>query len=194
MGRFIGTLAAAWRNAYPYRRTNLLVVLLLAGCASGIPQAIRVPPPNNPSVNVVREAAAQMVGTQVRWGGVIARIENKETETWIEVVDKELRSNGQPLDTDKSRGRFIVRVTGFLDPAIYEKGRQITVAGTLEKPVVSHIGEFTYLFPVVKAESEFLWEQKPDVVYYEPLPYWYYDPWFPYRHPGLFYRSPYYWP
>lgn len=172
----------------------LLLVLVLTGCASSIPQVIRIAPSNSPSLSVAREAAEQVVGTPVRWGGTIARIENKETETWIEVVDKELRKGGQPMDTDKSQGRFIARVVGFLDPAIYEKGRQITVSGSLEKPVVSRIGEFTYLFPVVKVDTHYLWEAKPDVVYYEPLPYWYYDPWFPYRHPGLFYGPSYYWP
>jgi len=194
MGHLFGEVPVMGRYSSLNIWIILLLVLVLTGCASSIPQALRVAPSNNPSVSVARESAEQMVGTLVRWGGTIARIENKETETWLEVVDKELRSNGQPLDTDKSRGRFIARVAGFLDPAIYEKGRQLTVAGTLEKPVVRRIGEFTYLFPVVKVDHYYLWEAKPDVVYYEPLPYWYYDPWFSYRHPGFFYRPPYYWP
>lgn len=184
---------ASGRSHLRYWAT-LVVVFHLAGCASTLPEAIRTPPPNSPAVNVARESGEQVVGAQIRWGGTIARIENKESETWIEIVDKELRRNGQPLETDRSKGRFIARIVGFLDPVIYEKGRQITVAGVLEKPVVSRIGEFTYLFPVVKVDNHYLWEIKPEVVYHEPLPYWYYDPWFPYRHPGFLHRAPYYWP
>lgn len=194
MCRRVEWVTSALRHFRLRREAVLMAILLLASCTSTLPQALRVPPPNNPSVNIARERGEQMVGTAVRWGGTVARIENKETETWIEIVDKELRRNGQPMDTDQSRGRFIGRVPGFLDPVIYEKGRQITVAGLLEKPVVSRIGEFTYLFPVVKVDSHYLWETKPEVVYYEPLPYWYYDPWFPYRHPGFLHRPPYYWP
>lgn len=193
MDHILGSIA--WcRNSSLSRGAILVAILFLYGCVSAIPQAIRVAPANSPTVKAAREAAEKVVGTQVRWGGTIARIENKETETWLEVVDKELRSNGQPMETDQSQGRFIARVAGFLDPVIYEKGRHITVAGTLEKPVVSDIGEFTYLFPVVKVESHYLWEPKSEVVYRERLPYWYYDPWFPYRHPGFLHRAPFYWP
>lgn len=176
----------------PWLRALVCAALLaMVGCATTIPEGVRNAPTNNPSVSVARDAAAQLVGSPVRWGGTIARVENKETETWIEVVQKELRRNGEPAQTDTSGGRFIARIGGFLDPVIYEKGRQITIAGALEQPIVSRIGDFTYLFPVVKADSHYLWEAKPDVIFYEPVPYWYYDPWYPYGYP--YYYPPRYW-
>jgi outer membrane lipoprotein len=140
---------------------------------------------------VALDAADKLVGTPVRWGGTIAQVDNKQNETWIELVQKDLRNSGQPLASDHSEGRFVARVAGFLDPAIYSKGREMTVAGTLDQPLPGRIGEFGYLFPVVKANTVYLWEKEPDVVYYDPMPYWYYDPWYPYRFPYHYY--PPYW-
>lgn len=160
----------------------------LCACTYNVPTAISTPPPENPSVGEVRERGDAMVGRRVRWGGTIAAVTNKESDTWIEIVDRELRRNGQPLESDNSSGRFIARVPGFLDPAIYEKGRQITIAGTLDKPTISAIGEFSYLFPVVVVDSYQLWEPTPETFYIEPLPYWYYRP----IHPGSYpYFHPY---
>jgi outer membrane lipoprotein len=169
----------------------LIIAATATGCASNIPVNISTAPAGNPTLESVRENSEQYVGTQVRWGGTIARVENKETETWVEIVTRELRKSGQPIASDETKGRFIARINGFLDPAVYEEGRQLTVAGTLEEAVSSRIGQFTYLYPVVRVETFYLWEKEPDDIQYVPAPPWYYDPWYPYRHPYYWYRPPY---
>lgn len=156
-----------------------LFSLLMAGCAGNVPKAIRESPPG-PSV---AEARAQQgpIGARVRWGGNIAKVENHATETWIEIVERSLESDGRPRQEDRSGGRFLARITGFLDPAVYAVGRQMTVAGMLTELITRPIGEFPYTFPAVKVEEYYLWPPLPErSAYPYHAPPWY-DPWYPWR-------------
>lgn len=165
----------------------ILATLFVASCATGLPPLISEPAADDPGLLAAQKEGDAYVGRQVRWGGTIATIENKESETWVEIVARALRRYGQPYESDKSIGRFIARVNGFLDPAIFSAGRQITISGKLEKSVIRPIGEFTYLYPVVDVDSYYLWETPKDIVIYEPMPPWHYDPWLGYPY---FYRHP----
>lgn len=154
--------------------------LLVAGCANNIPQDISSPPANNLSVDQVIKDGTANVGQTVRWGGSITSVSNKKDKTWLEIVAKELESNGRPIKGDHSQGRFIARVNQFLDPEIYSKGRLVTVVGELVEKEAGKIGEQPYDFPVVIANTTWLWMeyQKPRHVY--PSPYWPYGPYDPF--------------
>lgn len=168
----------------------IVMAMLVAGCTSYIPAPIRSAPPDSPPLAVVRDHPNDAVGKTVRWGGILAKVDNQQTETWVEIVDKSLGWNGAPLETDKSQGRFIARIAGFLDPIIYERGRRLTILGTIEPAVTHRIGDFTYLFPVVLVSEHHLWAPEPDIVYYEPWPIWH-DPWYPRPFP-YHYGPPFY--
>ncbi len=71
-------------------------------------------------------------------------------------------SDGEPVAADDSLGRFMVRVEGFLDPAIYRPNRDVTVYGSLEKPIEQTVGERPYTFPVVRSRTPYLWPDEPD--------------------------------
>jgi outer membrane lipoprotein len=159
----------------------LSLALTLAGCASDIPRPIREAPDRNIPLAQTLKNPEQYRGTIVRWGGVISSVENRRDETWIEIVERSLDGDGQPRDTDKSAGRFLVRVQGFLDPAIYAPKRLITATGTLHGNSTRTIGEHLYTYPVVHAEHFHLWPTKTEYPYYYP-PYWY-DPWYPWGYP-----------
>jgi outer membrane lipoprotein len=175
----------------------ILAAMLLSACASQIPQQIRNVPENSPSVAEVRSDGEQLIGTRVRWGGTIADVENRESQTWIEIVARELQDNARPRESDSSQGRFLARVDGFLDPAIYSKGREITVVGDILGKKTRTIDEYEYRYPVVEVESHYLWEPLPEYRYarypyhYSPL---FYDPFFydPFYDP-FYWRRPYYW-
>lgn len=157
---------------------GLFLVALVSGCATNIPKEISEPPPNNTSLSDVRKNIAPFLGTRVRWGGTIALVENHATETWIEVVARDLTHTGSPTESDMSPGRFIAIVNGFLDPVIYGVGRNITVAGTVEKEIKRKISEYEYTFPVLHVDHYLLWEK------YDPTPpYWYFEYWYPYPYP-----------
>lgn len=181
------------RKGIPVRAllTFALIGWLLAGCASTIPSVIRNAPPGNPALGEVRTDPRPLIGARVRWGGTIVAVENRAAESWIEIVARNLGRDGRPQESGASEGRFLVRIDGFIDPVVYTEGQLLTVVGALEEPVTRLIGDFSYAFPVVHAESHFLWEpvSPPSRVIHDPFWYdpFFYDPWYPYyRHP--FYR------
>lgn len=150
----------------------LILSILLGGCAAYGPRG--EVGPIGPALSEVRGNPDAYFGTLVRWGGSIARVENRRDETWIEVVEHRLNANGYPQPSVASDGRFIARIPGFLDPAVYAEGRLLTVAGTVESTTRRNIGEYPYTFPVVAADEYRLWEERRerDVIYYYPYDYW----------------------
>lgn len=134
------------------------------------------------------------VGTRVRWGGHIVDVKNGLTATDVELVGRRLDNSGRPKHEDESAGRFIARYPGFLDPAIYEPERELTVAGPLTEPEQGKVGEHPYLFPVVAVESHYLWPKRepvaPYAYPYPPYPYYPYYPYYGWRGP---YYDPWWW-
>jgi outer membrane lipoprotein len=162
---------------------SILTLLALAGCASEVPPPISEPPAVEITLAQALAEPDALKGREVRWGGAIARVENRKEETWIEIVERPLASDGAPGYQDSSAGRFIAKVAGFLDPAVYAPDRLMTVAGTLDGVTTRSIGEFPYRYPLLKVSAYYLWPRPPRGVdhYYYP-PYWY-DPWYPWRYP-----------
>jgi outer membrane lipoprotein len=178
---------------------GMLSAMLLTACASQIPEQIRDAPAEGPTVAEARAGAGRFAGTRVRWGGTIAEVENRESQTWIEVVARDLQDNARPRESDRSQGRFLARFDGFLDPAIYSRGRQITVVGSVDGQKTRTIDQYEYRYPVVKVDSHYLWEPLPeyryvrDPYYYSPF---FYDPFFydPFWYDPFYWRRPYhYW-
>ena len=168
----------------------VIIVLILIGCASRVPLAINKIPEGNLSVVEVRKDAAHFIGAEVRWGGVISKVENKASQTWVEIVSRELKENGQPKISGESGGRFIASFKGFADPIVYKTGNLLTVLGTIEGQTTRPIGEYVYSFPVVAVTASYLWQVEAKPVQYDyPPPGWHYDPWpfYPWPYP------PYYW-
>jgi len=172
----------------------LLLSMLLHACTSQIPQNIRQAPPNNPSIEQVRSSPVENQIWLVRWGGEILETENLENETRFTVLASKLSKSGEPGTTDDSEGRFIAIVPVFLDPKVYAPGRYLTVSGTLLRFEDRKVGEFDYRYPVLEADSYYLWPEEVTPAYGYPYPGWYdpwyYDPWF-YR-PWYPRRYPYY--
>lgn len=158
----------------------VLLPLLLAGCAS-IPAAIDVdlPDDNAPTLEQARQQPDAARGETVRFGGQIAAVDNRSETTLIEVVGRQLGRDGRPAADGASRGRFLAVFEGFLDPAVYEQGRQLTVVGELDGTEPRKVGEHSYPYPRVRVRGHHLW---PEL---RPMPpAYYHDPWY-YRDPFL---------
>lgn len=168
-----------------------VVAALLAGCAAGVPRPIRDAPDDNPALAAVRANPGAYSGRSLRWGGTIARIDNRATETRVEIVERALERYGRPQDTDRSGGRFLARVEGFLDPSVYAQDRQLTVTGILVGSESGKIGEHPYTYPVVQVQALHLWPPREPVHARDPYwvdPWW---PWYPWGYPYPYRRPPY---
>lgn len=174
----------------PLHHWLLLLSLLLLSACSQVPELIRKAPVDNPMPAEVQQEEQRFIGSHIRWGGSIVQVENKQSESWIEVVGRRLGTNGKPVTGDTSLGRFIAVIPGFIEPTIYQKDRLLTVYGKVEKTITRTVGDYDYLYPVIMTVEHYLWEKEPP--YYDYPPYWY-DPW--YRDPFWPYypRYPYYW-
>ena len=177
--------------------TGLFAALLLGGCASQVPLAIREAPADNPALTEARADAANYQGQQVRWGGTIIETVNEKDVTRLTVLGRSLSKDGEPEFTDDSAGRFIAIVPDFIDPKVYAPERDVTVTGTLVGTEAGTVGEYAYTYPVVEATAWYLWPREVTFPYYDP----WYDPWYypwyyrPYYDPWHRYRYPYrYWP
>lgn len=166
------------RNPIP-----LLVVLFLSGCASRIPRDIRTAPVPNPMLSAVTVHADAFKNQPVRWGGTILSVMNHEKDTEIEILAKELGRSGKPVEGDSFLGRFLARVEGFVDPAIYAHGRSLTVSGWVDSVVSREIGQKPYNYPVIRVKTLYLWPREPEYVY----PAYYY----PYGYYGAYGYYPY---
>ncbi|MDT8320661.1 MAG: Slp family lipoprotein [Xanthomonadales bacterium] len=119
-----------------------------------------------------------VLGSQVRWGGVIVDTRNEEDVTCLEILSRELGKYLRPQVSDRTAGRFIACKPGFYDPEVYSKGREVTLTGRISRIEVRQIDEFSYRYPVVEVDELVLWEKRQDVRVYD-----HYDPFY----------SPYYW-
>ena len=156
--------------------------VLLAGCAS-------VPTPlagTGFATITPQQAATQQVSSQnggsqrVRWGGEILRVEPRANATCFEILSRDLYPDARPNRRDHSEGRFIACKTGFFDPAVYAKGRDITIVGALNGNERHKVGEFDYTFAKVDADEVYMWPRRAELVgpYYDPFwgpgcdPFW----------------------
>ena len=172
---------------------NLLLLAALTFSCAPLSQEVMRQVDQNLTYTVVQKNPEAYRGKNVLWGGVIIETITRPGETLIKVRETELDYEKRPTNMDHSAGRFLVQSPGFLDPAIYAEGREITVAGELAGTKVLPLGETRYRYPLVLAKEIHLWEKRQEIRSYDPYywPYWGY-PYRWYRHPFWGY-PPYWW-
>lgn len=172
----------------PMRGLRLWAVSLplLAGCAAGVPSAIREAPVSNPALSEVQRQPERFIGQPLRWGGTILAVRNHARTTEIELLARPLGQFGEPDADAEGLGRFIAEFAGFKDPTEYPTDRRVTVAGRLARVEPRPIGEFTYVYPVIAVDALHRWADPVQPVLY-PAPFMYpYGPWYG-RYPGPWY-------
>jgi outer membrane lipoprotein len=154
-----------------------LVAFFLVGCST-FPDKLQLA---DTSQLVTYEDAAskaeQVKGQLLRWGGAIAKVENKPDSTVFEMVYYPLNGYGRPVSGDESMGRFRIHVNGFMDPMVYKVGRLMTFTAELKDLENGLVGEHKYVFPTANVKAYYLWKnvQRIDVnaVHVWPYQYWY---------------------
>jgi outer membrane lipoprotein len=171
------------------------MLLLLSGCAHILSdEALHSVDPTVEYAQVKADPEAWRGSTLVL-GGRIIEVKNERSGTTLEILRYSLDRSGYPTTVDEAGGRFLARTDRFLDPEVYEAGRLVTLAGTLEGSETRPVGGVDYAYPVFRVgELRLLREpyrSYPYAPYYYGYPYYgdpFYDPWYrfrfwPYRHP-----------
>ena len=133
-----------------------LLMLLLAGCASG---------PRFPVGALERDLGPQDVaghldtfkGRRFVWGGRIVAAENLADRTRLQILAYPLDRSQRPQTDRAALGRFLAERAGYLETADYAPGRLVTVQGWLRDSRRGQVGQAPYRFPVLEVEQLYLW-------------------------------------
>lgn len=141
------------------------LALLLSACGS-LPDNLKTD-----NVNVVTDydqwRQSTLAGSEVRLGGVIAKVTNLEQSTRVEVVNLPISAIGKP-DIDKEpQGRFVAYIQGFADPVTLAEGRLITLLGNSQATEQGQVGEFSYEFPVMNVTGYHLWRIEEKIIVHD---------------------------
>lgn len=191
----------AWDN-YNMKRTLpiIAVVLALSACSPVLNRELMNRGIRDAPFSRLREAPEAYKGKLFILGGLIVETRFVEKGSQIEALGVTVDSLGYLQEPERSQGRFLAvypRSKGLLDPMIYRKGREVTLAGEFVEARKGKIDEMEYVYPVFEIRDLYLWEERKE--YYAPFYYYpYYDPFY-YRSPFLHdpwgrpYPNPY-WP
>ncbi|HNR91352.1 MAG TPA: Slp family lipoprotein [Dokdonella sp.] len=133
----------------------MLVAATLVGCAT---------PPIRDTARVValrpldvQQQPARDDGAEVLWGGRIVAFDHRSGHAEIEVVSYPLARDQSPLTEAPSEGRFMLQLSGFVEPLDYAVGRHLTVRGILAGTHAGMVQEQPYLYPVVRGREVHVW-------------------------------------
>jgi len=132
------------------------VILLLVSCAHVVPESVRKNVDTHITAEMLFKNPKKYIGKTVMLGGEILQTTNVKNATLVEVLQRPLDSLGRPQYEELSKGRFMVKYNGFLDPAVYKKGRLVTVVGTVEGTVSGKIGQMVYEYPLLTSKHLYL--------------------------------------
>ncbi|HTG13183.1 MAG TPA: Slp family lipoprotein, partial [Candidatus Eisenbacteria bacterium] len=124
----------------------VLLAGLVGGCATAFPESVMRTVNTRITADELLRDPAALKGARVILGGEILATAPKAGETEIEVLSRRLDSGDAPERSDSSAGRFLIRTPEFLDPAIYSRGRRVTVLGTLAGSEKRPVAELPYAY------------------------------------------------
>jgi outer membrane lipoprotein len=160
--------------------------ILLSGCMATIPKELAQKVDKSVTFAELKKSPENYKGKLLLLGGKILEAKNIKEGTVFEILQSPLDYNDRPQAEDVSEGRFLALYKGYLDTAIYQPGRSITLAGEVLRAETRPLGEIEYTYPYLEVKSIFLWEgetykESPTIIYYESFPYWWYYPYPLYR-------------
>lgn len=177
----------------PVKRILLLIMgsLILVSCAPVLDQDFMKQGAREFNPSHLTETPEVFKDKLFILGGVIVETKLVEEGSQIEALFVPVDRYGYLKDASRYQGRFIAlypKSRGILDPLIYKKGREITIAGDFVEARNGRIDQMEYTFPVFDIRQIYLWEERdyrwPGYYYPYPYPYaypywnpWCYDAW-----------------
>jgi len=134
----------------------LLVALLLSACASA-PTFNASGVDHSLTPRDVATSPQPATGKHVQWGGIILSTTNLKDSTQVEVLAYPLDADARPQSDGNPLGRFILERAGYLEPATYAEGRQITAVGTVTGTRTGRVSDSDYNYPVITTRQLYLW-------------------------------------
>jgi len=164
-----------------------IAAMLFTGCAPVLDKRFMEEGAREFQLNYLVETPEAFKDHLFILGGVIVETKLTENASQIEALFVPVNSSGRLRDSQRYQGRFLAlfsRSKGMLDPLIYRKGREITLAADFVEVRKGKIDEMEYAYPVFEVRQIYLWDEYP---YYNS--YW--PGYYPYYYP-YYYRSPYF--
>ncbi|MBW2369270.1 MAG: Slp family lipoprotein [Deltaproteobacteria bacterium] len=140
-------------------RIALLALIIIWGCTPIISKNVMDQVDQTVSFTATLENPSSYQEKMVLWGGEIISTRNQKDGTLIEILQKSLQYGNRPDQGDDTGGRFLALYDGYLDSAVYAKGRQITVAGVIRGSRVRKLDEIDYTYPLLAVEEIHLWTE-----------------------------------
>jgi outer membrane lipoprotein len=167
------------RHRLPMSLLCLFLLVAVTRCASPIAKAYKEAAAPGVTFPTVLADPQGYEGNTVIWGGTIIRTRNTKTGSALFVLEIPLGCRDKPDNADASGGRFIGKTDRFLDPLVYAKGRQVTMAGKVigVRTVTNAKSHLSYTYPVIQIEQLHLWKKEKPLSlmpsYYSwPDPFW----------------------
>jgi len=179
----------------------ITAVLALTACSPVLNRGLMKEGMRDVPFDQLRQAPDAYKGKLFILGGLIVDARFTEQGSQIEALAVPVDSLGYLEESGRSPGRFLAvypREKGLLDPMIYKKGREITLAGEFIEAKKGKIDEMEYVYPVFAVRQIYLWDERQDS-YWPAYYYPYYDPFY-YRPPFMYdpwgrpFPAPPYWP
>ena len=164
----------------------MCLFLISTGCSPLISKEVRREVSSDVTFRQIIQDIEAHKGKTVLISGIILGSKNTKEGTLIEILQKPADLQGRPKDVDESYGRFLALYDGYLDTAIYSRGREAAVAGEIKEKRVLPLGEIDYTYPLISIREIHLFKpRKAEKFYPYPYPYWSYPPWWyhPYWYP-----------
>lgn len=149
----------------------LCILFALSSCAHAISKQTRQQAVDVPLFEV-RENIDKYKGSTLILGGFIVKATKEEESSVLEIVQNPIDRYGVIIDRDVSEGRFLAVYKGYLDPLIYKKNREVTLAGRIIGTRVKALGDAEYNYPIVEVVEIFLWKDIENYNYATPSPYY----------------------
>lgn len=159
-------------HVLPRNVLSLLVVLLIAGCASQRVVPDELEPLVDRAVTFAEVVAApeSYQGRVLVLGGEVLKAKRLKDGTQIELLQLPLDKNERPiLDRQQSQGRFFAIQPEFLDPATIVAGSKMTIVGEVSGAKTDHLDDVEYRYPVVIVKHLHTWQEQSQE-YVRPRP------------------------
>ena len=163
----------------------IIPACIFIGCAAVISKGLRREISRDITFKKIIEDPDACIGKTVLISGIILGSKNTKEGTLIEILQKTANMEGRPKDVDESDGRFLALYNGYLDVAIYSRGREVVFAGEVKGKRILPLDEIEYTYPLISIKEIHLFKAQKETFYAYPYPHWYYPPWYyyPYWYP-----------